>query len=110
MGSDRLSTLLTELRTVVDPVDTEWYLRNAFGSRYNDAKSALTQLANAFELNLLENVAYRLYEVFRPEIAAGQAGWGKRGNFNVALVLNLAETRGKDVLPGLPPALNSSIK
>ncbi len=51
----------------------------------------MAQLAAAFEPEELENVAYALYEQFRPKIARGKRGWGQKGELDLDLMRSLAK-------------------
>jgi hypothetical protein len=70
------------------------YLSARFGADLDRAREALAALAQAYEPADLEGAAYGLYEAFRPRIAAGQAGWGQKGDLDLDLVRSLAGRQG----------------
>ena len=47
-------------------------------------------LAGSFDEDDLTEAAYKLYEKFRPKIAAGKRGWGQKGELDLDLVRSLA--------------------
>ena len=46
-------------------------------------------LANSFEPEELADVAYGLYERFRPEVPKGEKGWGRQGELRLDLIRSL---------------------
>jgi hypothetical protein len=74
----------------IDPGKVQHYLENAFGDSLAAAREAMEELAAAFDPRSLEEVAYELYEQFRPKIASGQAGWGQKGPLDLNLIRSLA--------------------
>ena len=52
-------------------------------SRLQDAEAAFKALAESYSKDSVGNEAYRLYEQFRPEVASGKQGWGKKGELNL---------------------------
>lgn len=76
--------------TPVDPAAVRRYLDKAFGDRLGDVMRAMRQLAQAYESETLAEVAFRLYECFRPQIAAGQRGWGQKGALDLGQIVALA--------------------
>jgi hypothetical protein len=71
-----------------DPVRK--YLSGKFGAELGRARTALDALAAAYEPGELEQASYRLYESFRPKIAAGRRGWGQKGDLDLELIRSLA--------------------
>jgi len=62
-----------------DPAAVERYLASKFGDALDDARAAFAALARARGPAVIASEAYALYEEFRPEIPAGQRGWGAMG-------------------------------
>jgi hypothetical protein len=73
-----------------NPAQVEKYLASKFGDRLQNARAAMANLAAAHEPADLYRRGFRLYERFRPEIPAGEAGWGAKGE----LVLVKVRTSG----------------
>jgi hypothetical protein len=76
------------------PVDADKarkYLDTKFGEDLSSVREAMAQLAAAFQPEELEDVAYGLYEQFRPKIAPGKRGWGQKGDLDLGLIHSLAE-------------------
>ncbi len=76
-----------------DPAAVERYLVSKFGDALDDARVAFTALARARGPAVIASEAYALYEEFRPEIPAGQRGWGAMGVLDLDRVRALA-TKG----------------
>ncbi len=74
----------------VDPASVHKYLGKAFGDHLDAVQSALRQLAAAYPPEELAEAAFRLYERFRPAVAAGQRGWGQKGELDLDLIRSLA--------------------
>ena len=55
------------------------YLEGRFGEALPAVREAMRALAKAFKAVQLAQVAFRLYEEFRPGIPVGVAGWGAKG-------------------------------
>ena len=64
----------------------EKYLASKFRDGLEPAREAMVALAASLPAKELDRVAFRLYEGFRPEIAAGAAGWGKPGELDLEKV------------------------
>jgi hypothetical protein len=62
-----------------DPEAVQRYLTKAFGGQLDEVREAMEELATHYEPAELNRIGFRLYERFRPEIPAGNAGWGARG-------------------------------
>ena len=78
----------------IEPAPVRKYLADKFGSDLDRTRAALDALATAYEPAELEAAAFGLYEAFRPQIAAGQRGWGQKGDLDLDLVRSLAANRG----------------
>jgi len=75
----------------ISPATVRKYLEGKFGEDLPAVRSAMTELAGAFEAEELSAVAYSLYETFRPTIPPGQRGWGARGKLDLDLIRSLAD-------------------
>ncbi len=75
----------------VDPASVQRYLSGKFGSALDDVRSAMKDLASAYGPAELEDVAYELYEKFRPEIPGGKKGWGAKGELNLEYIRSLRD-------------------
>ena len=69
-----------------NPAQIEKYLAGKFGARLDDARAAMEELAAAHEPAELQRRGFRLYERFRPEVPAGESGWGAKGELDLAKV------------------------
>ncbi len=74
-----------------DPAKAQKYLEGKFGDDLDRVREAMEELAAAFEPEDLEDVAYGLYEDFRPKIARGKRGWGQKGELDLDLLRSLTE-------------------
>lgn len=75
----------------ISPDKVERYLRSKFGDDLASAREAMEAVAESFERKELSEVAYALYEQFRPKIAAGRKGWGQKGELDLDLIRSLAK-------------------
>ena len=69
------------------------YLRRAFGDRLEEVREAMEFLAAASEPDDLDDLAYGLYERFRPQILPGKRGWGQKADLDLDLVRSLADEK-----------------
>ena len=74
----------------LQPNAVERYLESKFKDALPIFRKAMEKLAASMPPKMLEHEAYGLYEKFRPEIPAGEAGWGKAGVLSVATIEVLA--------------------
>lgn len=74
----------------VEPEVVRRYLEKAFGDRLDAAMKAMRQLAEVYEPDALAEAAFGLYERFRPQVAAGQRGWGQKGALDLDQIAALA--------------------
>jgi hypothetical protein len=75
-----------------NPAQVEKYLGSKFGSRLDDARQAMAELAAAFEPGELSRRGFRLYEQFRPAVPTGESGWGAKGELHLRMVRALMPT------------------
>lgn len=75
----------------IEPGPVRKYLASKFGENLGRAREAMEQLADAYPADKLEDVAYSLYERFRPEVASGIEGWGQVSTLDLAKLRALAE-------------------
>ena len=61
---------------VIEPQTVERYLQQKFGENLGPARLAMQGLAKSYDRHTLADVAYSLYERFRPKIPEGKKGWG----------------------------------
>lgn len=74
----------------IEPAKVEKYLQGKFKDDLAAVRGAMEELAAAFELEELQEVAYGLYEQFRPQIPRGKSGWGRAGALDLDLIRSLA--------------------
>ena len=67
------------------------YLAQKFGQDLVDVNEAMQILAKAYKPDELVNVAYKMYEKFRPNVPAGEKGWGAKGELDLGLIRSLAK-------------------
>ena len=53
----------------------------------------MRKLARAYSPSELAESAYPLYERFRPDVPAGERGWGARGDLDLGLIERLARRK-----------------
>lgn len=66
----------------------EKYLSSKFGEHLAVTERTMADLAKSFPPDRLADIAYRLYEEFRPEIQAGVEGWGAAGILDFGRIRN----------------------
>jgi hypothetical protein len=71
---------------VVKPAAVERYLASRFGEALEPVRIDMERLAESFEPDELESQGFRLYEAFRPEVPAGEKGWGAKGVLDTARI------------------------
>lgn len=62
-----------------NPGSVEKYLTSKFGDHLEATEEAMAALAKSYPPGELSEIAFKLYEQFRPEIPAGAEGWGAAG-------------------------------
>jgi hypothetical protein len=68
-----------------EPIDSgsgERYVKRAFGDRLPNVRQAMEDLAAAYAPDELAQVAYDLYEQFRPQVEHGIRGGGPKGSWS----------------------------
>ena len=75
----------------IDPASVQKYLDGKFGDHLAAAKDAMVELAATFGDEQLQDIAYGLYEKFRPKISPGRRGWGAKGELSLDLIRSLTE-------------------
>jgi hypothetical protein len=75
----------------IDPESVARYLGSRFGDELADVRAAMTKLAASYEKAELPEIAYELYEKFRPAIARGKRGWGQKGTLDLDVVESLSK-------------------
>ncbi|MFW6162933.1 MAG: hypothetical protein ACODAJ_09200 [Planctomycetota bacterium] len=73
----------------IDPAKAQTYLAKKFGDDLDAVRAAMETLAAAYEPDDLADLAYDLYERFRPEIPKGRRGWGRKGDLDLDLIRSL---------------------
>lgn len=76
---------------VVKPAAVERYLMSRFGEALDSVRQDMEQLAGSFEPEELEAQGFHLYEKFRPEVPAGEKGWGAKGVLDTARIRALVK-------------------
>jgi len=76
---------------VIMPESVAKYLTQKFGDDFVDVQDAMKELAKAYRPVALANGAYMLYEKFRPNVPAGERGWGSKGELDLNLLRSLAK-------------------
>jgi len=70
-----------------EPAAVERYVAKAFGDQLAAVRQAMQDLASRYEPAELNRIGFRLYEKFRPEVPAGNAGWGAKGMLDLEAIL-----------------------
>ena len=73
----------------IDPASVARYLDSRFGDALPDVRAAMTKLTASYEKAELAEVAYELYEKFRPAVARGKRGWGQKGALDLGVIESL---------------------
>ena len=76
----------------IEPDGVQRYLESKFGDGLEDARKAMTKLANALKPDELAQRGFSLYEQFRPAIPEGVQGWGAKGELDLVRISKLAAT------------------
>jgi hypothetical protein len=70
-----------------DPAAVERYLVKAFGDHLAEVRAAMEAVAARYEPAELNRIGFRLYERFRPEVPAGNEGWGAKAVLEIQKIL-----------------------
>ena len=74
----------------IDPTKVQTYLEGKFGCHLQAVQQGMEELARSFAPGQLTEMAYSLYEKFRPQISSGKKGWGQEGELDLDLMRSLA--------------------
>jgi hypothetical protein len=77
---------------VENPASVERYLEQKFGKSLPRVEAAMRLLASAYPPERLAEIAFSLYEEFRPEIPSGTKGWGAKGRLDPNRIRALARS------------------
>jgi hypothetical protein len=77
----------------ISPDSVERYLQRTFGDALDDAHAAMMELARSLPPADIAARAYRLYELFRPEVPEGVKGWGAKGELDIGYIRSLGAER-----------------
>ena len=75
---------------VENPESVKRYLKEKFGESLPPVQSAMRALAKAHPPERLVEIAFNLYEEFRPAIPSGTKGWGAKGKLDPDRIRALA--------------------
>jgi hypothetical protein len=82
----------------VPPTTAYTYITNSLRQTTPFVIGELRLLAQSYEPNELNRKGFALYADFRPDVAGGQKGWGKRGEVKCQTILSL-KRKGSVVAP-----------
>jgi hypothetical protein len=71
-----------------DPAGVQRYLVKAFGEHLDEVRQAMEELADRYEPAELNRIGFRLYGKFRPDVPAGNEGWGAKAVLEVEKILS----------------------
>jgi hypothetical protein len=75
----------------IKPATIQTYIENAFGEKLVYVKEAMEMLAASYsDTNELNSAAYDLYTEFRPPVASGAGGWGKKAKLDLDAIRAMA--------------------
>ena len=69
------------------------YVGRAFGTRLNEVRTAMEELARSIDPTELNRRGFKLYEAFRPEVPEGAKGWGAKGELRLQAIRDAASDR-----------------
>ena len=72
-----------------NPARIETYLAAKFGEQLEAAREAMVELAASYAPVELQQRGFRLYEMFRPSVPAGESGWGAKGSLDLDTIRKL---------------------
>ncbi len=73
----------------IDPASVQRYLEAKFEADLESVQAAMRALAASYPPDELEDVAFGLYEGFRPEVSQGKSGWGRKGKLELEAIRRL---------------------
>ena len=76
---------------IIQPDSVKKYIETKFFDEYERVKREMESLASSYPKEELRKKAYSLYEKFRPDIPAGRAGWGAKGELKLDVLRTLAK-------------------
>lgn len=76
---------------VIGPDEVRRYLAGKFDDRLGPVRTAMKRLAKSYPPKKLAEVAFHLYERFRPAIPEGVRGWGAKGELDLPVIQSLAK-------------------
>jgi hypothetical protein len=76
----------------VIPASVQKYLVQKFGDALPTVRHAMEKLAKSRTPEVLAKQGFKLYEAFRPEIPAGESGWGAKGALSLKKIEQLVRT------------------
>src|SRR5262249_41243158 len=79
----------------INPESVRRYLESKFGDQLKTVRSAMQNLAKAYQPKELAERGFRLYERFRPEIPEGVKGWGAKGELDLGVLEGLRKRTGE---------------
>ena len=77
---------------VENPDSVKRYLKEKFGEALPQVQAAMRALAKAYPPERLAEMAFSLYEEFRPEVPSGTKGWGAKGRLDLNRIRALARS------------------
>jgi hypothetical protein len=73
----------------IKPDSVRTYLNKKFGGNLEEVTAVMEELAGSFMPSDLNQIAFKLYEKFRPEIPKGKRGWGAKGELDLGRIKDL---------------------
>lgn len=73
----------------ISPESVRRYLESKLGTHLDAVRQAMWELARAWPPKKLAEVAFHLYEQFRPEVPEGVRGWGAKGELDLQRIRSL---------------------
>ncbi len=75
----------------VEPASVQKYLEKAFGDVLGDVTDLMGELASSIEPGKLNDLAFSLYEKFRPAVDPGVQGWGQKGKLELGNIRKMSK-------------------
>jgi hypothetical protein len=70
----------------INPASVENYLSAKFGEHLEATKRTMAHLAASYRPEELADIAFKLYERFRPSVPQGVEGWGAEGKLDLSAI------------------------